>query len=285
MALQSKDKLLMMPVTAGIRWTPQSNREISMTQTAFITGAASGIGKATAEALYHRGWSLALADINLVALQQQTEDWDQQRVCCYALDVTNIDQCQQSVNEFVQQHGQQLNLLLNSAGILQIDRFEEISNQRHQQIININITGVINCCQAAFPYLKHTENAVVINMSSASATYGVPMLASYSASKFAVRGLTEGLRIEWEEHGIKVCDVMPPFVNTHMLQSQQSSAPVLEKLGVHIGANDVVSEILKQIEQPKTHRAVSLQFKIAYFFSELLPTRITGGIMRLLHRG
>ena len=256
-----------------------------MTQTAFITGAASGIGKATAEALYRRGWSLALADINLTALQQQSQDWDQQRVCCYQLDVTNADQCQQSIRDFAEQHDQQLNLLFNCAGILQIDRFEEISNQRHQQIIDINVMGVINCCQAAFPYLKQTNNARVINMSSASATYGVPMLASYSASKFAVRGLTEGLRIEWEEYGIKVCDVMPPFVNTHMLQSQQSSAPVLEKLGVHIGANDVVTEILKQIEQPKTHRAVSLQFKIAYWFSELLPTSITGGIMRILHRG
>lgn len=256
-----------------------------MNNTVFITGAASGIGKATAEALYNKGWILALADINEAALHAISENWDQNRVSCYQLDVTDPEQCRKAISDFAGQHNNQLNLLFNSAGILQIDRFEEIDNQRHQQIININVMGVINCCQVAFEFLKQTNKAQVINMSSASATYGVPMLTSYSASKFAVRGLTEGLRIEWEEYGIEVCDVMPPFVNTHMLQSQQSSAPVLEKLGVHIGAQDVVQEILKQIEQTKTHRAVSLQFKIAYLFSELLPTKVTGGIMRLLHRG
>ena len=256
-----------------------------MANTAFITGAASGIGKATAIALYQRGWNLALADLNHDAVKQISQNWDQQRVSCYSLDVSDVQQCNQAISDFAAQHNNQLKLLFNSAGILQIDRFETISNQRHQQIMDINVMGVINCCQAAFEFLKQTPKAQIINMSSASATYGVPMLASYSASKFAVRGLTEGLRIEWEEYGIDVCDVMPPFVNTHMLQSQDSSAPVLEKLGVHIGADDVVKEILKQIDQPKTHRAVSLQFKIAYLFSELLPTKITGGIMRLLHRG
>lgn len=254
-----------------------------MSRIAFITGAASGIGQATAAALYQQGWTLALADINLPALQQQTEHWDQQRVHCLTLDVRDAQQCQQALQQVAQQHQERLDLLFNSAGILQIDRFENISSERHQQIIDINVMGTVNCCQAALPYLRNSRGQV-INMSSASAVYGVPMFASYSASKFAVRGLTEALRIEWQEYGVEVCDVMPPFVNTHMVQSQQSSAPVLEKLGVNIGAEDVVAEVLKQIRRPKTHRAVSLPFKLTYLLSEWLPGRVTAAIMARLHR-
>jgi len=253
--------------------------------TAWITGAASGIGQATAIALYQQGWSVGLADLNIDALKQLSQDWDQQRVGCYALDVTDAEACQRAIDNFAEQYGGQLRLLFNSAGILQIDQFENIPAPRHQQIFDINVMGTIHCCQAAFPYLKRTPGAQVINMSSASAVYGVPLFASYSASKFAIRGLTEALRIEWEDHGIDVGDVMPPFVNTHMLQSQAHSAPLLEKLGVNINADDVVKEVLKQIKRPVSHRPVSMAFKVAYAFSELLPTRLTGAIMRLLHRG
>lgn len=257
--------------------TPASN------STAFITGAASGIGRATAEALYQRGWTLALADINAAALHQLTVNWDQNRVHCYQLDVTDEPACRHAITDFSGAHHNRLDVLFNSAGILQIDRFEEISAERHQLIFDINVMGTIHCCQAAFPFLKNSHAARVINMSSASAVYGVPRLASYSASKFAVKGLTEALQIEWAEFGIDVCDVMPPFVNTHMLTSQQNSAPVLDKLGVNINAEDVVRTILQQVDKPAIHRPVSLQFKIAYWFSELLPGKATGAIMRLLH--
>ncbi|PIQ41749.1 MAG: short-chain dehydrogenase, partial [Thalassolituus sp. CG17_big_fil_post_rev_8_21_14_2_50_53_8] len=133
---------------------------------AFITGAASGIGRATAETLYAQGWSLGLADINEQALKEMTLGWEEQRVRCYALDVTKPEQCTAVIGEFAAQHDKQLRLLFNSAGILQIDRFEDVSSQRHQQIFDINVMGTIHCCQAAFPYLRHTSGAQVINMSS-----------------------------------------------------------------------------------------------------------------------
>ncbi len=256
-----------------------------MMKNAFITGAASGIGHATAETLYAQGWSLGLADINEQALKEMTLGWDEQRVHCYALDVTNPEQCAAIIGEFTGRHNKQLRLLFNSADILQIDRFEDISSQRHQQILNINVMGTIHCCQAAFPYLRHTSGAQVINMSSASATYGIPRLASYSASKFAISGLTEALELEWEEYGIRVCDVMPPFVSTPMLNEQASGAPVLNTLGVHLNAEDVARTILQQIEQPKTHRAVSLQFALIHTASQLLPRAVTRTIIRLLNKG
>lgn len=255
-----------------------------MMKNAFITGAASGIGRATAEALYRQGWSLGLADLNVGALEILTSDWDPQRVRCYALDVRDAEQARQTIGLFAEEHQKQLRVLFNCAGILQIERFEHISAERHRQLVDINVTGVINGCLAAFPYLRHTTGAVVINMSSASAVYGIPRFASYSATKFAVSGLTEALALEWEEYGIRVCDVMPPFVQTPMLDSQESGSPIIDKLGVNLLADDVAAVVLQQIEQPRTHRAVSLQFRLAWALAQVLPRRVLHSILSLLNR-
>ena len=204
--------------------------------------------------------------------------------CWYRpLDVTDDIACQHAARDFASAGG--LDVLFNCAGILQMGQFENISAARHKAIIDINVTGLMNMSLAAHPFLLESRNAVVINMSSASATYGIPRLASYSASKFAISGLTEALELEWEEYGIRVCDVMPPFVSTPMLNEQASGAPVLDKLGVHLNAEDVARTILQQIEQPKTHRAVSLQFALTYAASQLLPRAVTRAIIRFLNKG
>ena len=255
-----------------------------MMQNAFITGAASGIGRATAEALYARGWNLGLADINEQALREMTLGWDEQRIRCYSLDVRDAAQCRHVIGLFAADHQQQLRLLFNCAGILHIDHFENIPAERHQQIFDINVGGLINCSLAAFPYLRHTSGALVINMSSASATYGIPMFASYSASKFAVCGLTEALELEWEQYGIRVVDVMPPFVSTPMLNEQAVKAPVIARLGVNLQAEDVADEVLKHLDKPRTHRAVSLQFKVGWALSQILPRSVLRALLRLISR-
>lgn len=254
-----------------------------MTRTAFITGAASGIGLATARVLYQQGWTLGLADVNTEALHLHSAGWDSTRVFCYALNVTSAEQFRHTLANFALHNNQSLDLLFNCAGILTIGCFQDIDCKRHQQIMDINVMGVINGCQAAFPYLRKTPGALVINMSSASAAYGTPHMASYSASKFAVSGLTEALQLEWEKYGIRVCDVMPPFVSTPMLNDQQQGAPVLTKLGVHLDADDVARVILKQIKAPNTHRTVSLLFGLMYQLQQISPRIISRTIMRLLN--
>lgn len=255
-----------------------------MIKTAFVTGAASGIGKSTVEALYANGWTLGLADINVEVLKEISAHWDSSRVHCYQLDVRDAQQVTDRIKSFAECNKQRLDLLFNCAGILQVDRFEDISAERHQQIFDINVMGVIHGCQAAFPYLRNTPRSQVINMSSASATYGVPHMASYSASKFAIRGLTEALNIEWADHKISVTDIMPPFVNTHMVTSQTSESRIMQRLGVNLDASDITAAILAQIENPKTHRAVSLQFQILYALNQITPAWLNRQMMRFLNR-
>ncbi|WP_447503016.1 SDR family NAD(P)-dependent oxidoreductase, partial [Acinetobacter pittii] len=102
---------------------------------------------------------------------------------------------------------------------------------------NINVNGVINGCHAALPYLKQASFARVINLSSASAIYGQADLISYSASKFAVRGITEGLDVEWKKYGIRVLDVMPLFVQTAMVNNMD--AGTIQNMGIDLTPNDI----------------------------------------------
>lgn len=250
-------------------------------KTMLITGAASGIGAATARRFAREGWTLGLLDINGEALDNLNKSlggqhWTRQ------LDVTNDQAVCEAIEAFSEFSNGQLDLLFNCAGILHIGQFEDIAMADHARIIDINVTGLIRMCKAAFPLLQKTLGARVINMSSASAMYGTPHFASYSASKFAVRGLTEALNIEWKAHDILVQDVMTPFVKTPMVESQTFRAPVIERLGVSLTAEDLAEEVWNASASQDVHHLVGMQFKSLSFASKWLPNIFTRNLMSIL---
>lgn len=199
-----------------------------------ISGAASGIGAATARLFHTRGWRVGLLDVDEKALVAELGGaWHA------PLDVVEAAAVKAALGDFCALSGGQLRLLFNGAGILRTGAFADIELEQHTRQVQINVLGVLNLCHAAYPYLKVTSAAQVINMGSASALYGVPQLASYSASKFAVRGLTEALELEWREYGIRVGDLMPPFVDTPMVRSQAKRPPVMRRLGVRLEAEQI----------------------------------------------
>src|SRR6202008_3519610 len=104
--------------------------------------------------------------------------------------------------------------LLNNAGILSAGPFESVPLARHFAMLDVNVASIMIGCHRALEYLKRTPGARVINMASATAIYGQPDLVTYSATKFAVRGFTEGLDLEWGRHGIRVSDIWPSFVSS-----------------------------------------------------------------------
>ncbi|NQD96284.1 SDR family oxidoreductase [Pseudomonas sp. CrR25] len=247
-----------------------------------ITGAASGIGAATARLFHSRGWKVGLLDINHSALAELAAELG--GVWHAELDVADPAAAQVALADFCALYDGQLRLLFNCAGILRCGYFEEISLAEHTQIMQINVQGLLNMTHAAFPYLKATANAQVINMGSASGVYGVPHLASYSASKFAVRGLTEALELEWAKHDIRVGDLMPPFVATPMVASQRFEAPVMRRLGVKLEARNIAEAAWQQAQGPALHRPVSLPFKLMYWAGQLAPVWVNRLVMRRLSR-
>ncbi len=206
-----------------------------------ITGAGAGIGLAAARRLAGLGWVLCLTDVDDDALTRlEDELGDRHRY--EHMDVSNADGVAAVMAAFAEDHGGSFDALLNNAGLLSMGDFESVSLARHRAITAVNVDGVLTCTHLAFPYLRRSTNPQVINMCSASADYGVPQLASYSASKFWVKGFTEALNLEWEQHGIHVCDIAPGFVGTAMLDG--ADGDIVDAVGVNLGAEDVADAIV-----------------------------------------
>ncbi|MDM7987515.1 MAG: SDR family oxidoreductase [Smithella sp.] len=217
----------------------------------FITGASAGIGKATAILFADKGWFVGVSDINASGLEELKKITGRKIGYAAALDVTDAQNTFSVLKEFNSAAGGRMDVLFNNAGIFRLGPFEEISLKDHHAILNINAAGMINCTYHAFPYLKNTKGSRVINMSSVASIIGCPTEATYSASKFGVRGFTEALNIEWQRHGIHVCDIMPCFVKTTMVE--QNTGKFVDNVGVYITAEQVAATVLRAAEHKRLH--------------------------------
>lgn len=243
-----------------------------MMQSIFISGAAQGIGAAVAELFYKHGYKVGIYDINTEQAAKLANKLGN-NAKAGKLNVSHYQDWQAALEDFAIWAGE-LNILVNNAGILYSGAFERTDIQAHQRTININVNGVLNGCHAAFPYLKNASFARVINLSSASAIYGQADLISYSASKFAVRGITEGLDVEWQKYGIRVFDIMPLFVQTAMVKDMNAST--IQNMGVNLSPQDVALQILKSVQAKDsvfttTHHTVGMKAELMYHLSRFSP--------------
>lgn len=245
-----------------------------MRKAIFITGAGQGIGKAVAERYARAGWFVGLYDINLDAVQTLRAQLGHEHSHALRLDVTDPAQWAQALDAFWEAAGQRLDVLLNNAGIAVSGPFQDIPLAAHHQIVDVNLKGVINGCHAGFSYLRKTPGAALINLASASAIYGAADLASYSATKFAVRGLTEALDLEWRELGVRVCDVWPLFVQTRMVEGLDLAS--LKSLGARLTAEDVAEVVWKagSGRSRRVHWKVGAQTHAIYNATCYLPDRL-----------
>jgi NADP-dependent 3-hydroxy acid dehydrogenase YdfG len=257
----------------------------------FITGAAAGIGRATALTFARNGYLVGGYDLDDVGLKTLADEIDQLggKAIVGHLDVTDSAETAQRVSEFATTAGDRLDVMINNAGILLAGRFEDIDVAKHLREIDINAKGVVNGLHAAFPYLKSTPNSVVVNLASASAIYGQAELANYSATKFFVRGITEALDIEWNRYGIRVIAMWPLYVQTAMTDHIKTGTT--ESLGIRLTAQDVADAIAKAVEPSWLRRAVhqvhfpvGTQTKVMVAGSRLSPAWLTRLInKRLTH--
>jgi short-subunit dehydrogenase len=172
-----------------------------------------------------------------------------------------------------------LDLLVNNAGLLAAGPFVDTDLDRHRALVDVNVLGTINGAHTAFPYLKNADRPVLLNLGSASAIYGQPDLATYSATKFAVRGLTEALELEWAEHGIAVLDLWPLFVNTGMVRGVSIGA--IQSFGVRLNETDVAAAAVAAVDRSvkarnrrwprNVHRAVGIQARALAATAQISP--------------
>lgn len=225
-------------------------------KTVFITGAAAGIGRATALNFAAKGYVVGAYDIDAAGLESLADEIGRlgARVVTGHLDVTDSNEMAQRVTEFADQTEGRLDVMINNAGILLAGRFQDIDVAAQLKEVDVNTKGVVNGMYAAFPYLRATAASTVVNLASASAIYGQAELATYSATKFFVRGLTEALDIEWGRYGIRVIAIWPLYVQTAM--THDVSTGTTKSLGINLTAQDVADAIVAALAPSRRTRVL-----------------------------
>lgn len=203
----------------------------------FITGAGSGIGRATAHLFANRGWFCGLYDMNSKGIDETVATMPVDSFCTGTFDVRDRDGWASAVGQFDDATGGHMHALFNNAGIGRHGRYEDIAHDESDLVLDVNVKGVMNGIYACLSLLEATPGARVVNTASTAGLIGSPKLAVYSASKFAVRGLSEALDVEFTPKNIRVIALCPWFVET----------PILD-MGVTEGANDHMRAGLKGIE-------------------------------------
>ncbi len=248
-------------------------------KTIFVSGAASGIGRASAHLFARRGFFVGCYDVDVDGARAVATEIGQ-HATHGRLDVTNEESWKTAIADFGAAGGGTLDVLFLSAGILRTGRFEDIPTAECRAELEVNVMGVVLGIRAALPMLTRTPNSAIVTMSSASAIYGQPELAVYSASKFAVRALTEALDVELRDRGIRVCDVMPSYVDTPMVRSQTYRARTMETLGVKLTAEDVAEVVWKAANGKRMHWFVGPEMRLAELLQAVVPERLGRFMMR-----
>jgi NAD(P)-dependent dehydrogenase (short-subunit alcohol dehydrogenase family) len=247
-----------------------------------ITGAASGIGRATARLFASKGWYIGALDLNREELEPLEDEIGKDNCLLLVCDITEAESYREEIEKFVSRTGEKLHALFNCAGVLWMGKNETIELKNQLKTIDVNLKGAITGINLALPYLKRAEEAVIISMSSNAAIYGVPELAVYSASKFGIRALTEALNLELEEYGITVSDIMAPYVNTPMLEKAETLAHSIEKTGIALEAEDVAEVVYKAVQGKKVHWKAHYSTSSLEFLARILPVFLLRPIVKYL---
>lgn len=185
----------------------------------FITGAASGMGRETAKLFAAKDWFVGAFDVNTDGLATLQQEIGADNCVTAKLDVTSVADFGAAIAAFAAETDGKMDMLFSNAGIGESGWFEDVPFEAALKVIQVNLIGVVASIYAALPLLKATPNAMVFITSSSSATYGMPRIAVYSATKHAVKGLTEALSVEFARHDIRVADVLPGLIDTNILRA------------------------------------------------------------------
>jgi NAD(P)-dependent dehydrogenase (short-subunit alcohol dehydrogenase family) len=217
-----------------------------MAQAIFITGGGSGIGRAIAQRFARENWRIGLADVNAAGLRE-TAALLPAGADLYTMDVRDRAAWSASLDDFTAKSGGRLDVLANNAGIALGGPLAEASFDDIDRCVAINLTGVLNGARIGHAYLKRTPGSCLLNTASASAIYGSSGLATYSATKFGVRALTEALDGEWDADGIRVRGLIPGFIDTPLLDpatdgSNRSIRESVVAAGLELSTPEMVAD-------------------------------------------
>jgi short-subunit dehydrogenase len=240
-----------------------------------ITGAARGIGKATATALIRKGCKVAIGDLDL-ALAEQTAAELGGGTIALPLDVTDRGSLRAFLDETEKQLGP-LDVLINNAGIMPVTPFIEESEESIRRQVDINLLGVIAGTQMALERMRPRNTGHIVNIASSAGKAGVPGIATYSATKHAVVGLSEAVRAELRGTDTEVSCVMPVPVNTALMEGVSD-----QRLVKRVEPEDVANEIVDALELRRFDVFVPRSMKFTVGAASLLPRKAREAVARFM---
>ena len=241
-----------------------------------ITGAARGIGLATARAFLEAGARVALGDLDGPLAEQVADDLGP-RASGHGLDVTDAGSFAAFLDAAVATHGTPVDVLVNNAGIMPNGAFVEQSERVDRATMDVNVFGVITGMGLVLPEMVERGRGHVVNVASLAGKVPLRGLAVYNASKFAVVGLTAATRLEMESSGVSVTAVLPSAVRTEL-----SSGIDLGVLPT-VDPEDIARAVVGSVRTRRGEIAVPSYAGALAATTPLVPERLMGLVRRAVH--
>ncbi len=258
-------------------------------KTAFITGAASGLGAAFAHLLAENGWSLYVSDINSGSLEElKVSLKGAKEVQTYELDVSDKLSYERNV-EAIRKSTSQIDLVINNAGIGDGEFFQDYKPDLWERMIRINLMGVYNGCHYFVPWMIEQSGGMIINIGSAAGFMNAPGMSAYNVSKAAVFSLSETLYHELKEKDIHVSVVTPTFFKTQIMSQAQGSAGFVQfaEKQMHYSttnADEMAQIVLGQAANGKFHIIHPKEARRAYFFKKWFPSLVSRQFEKMVEK-
>jgi NAD(P)-dependent dehydrogenase (short-subunit alcohol dehydrogenase family) len=257
---------------------------------AFITGAASGLGRAIAAEFAAAGWQLGLLDVSATRLAEAEQALGSAGATAYAYagDVADEGFVSASVADFIRRAGG-LDVMVNNAGVAAAGPLEAIPPADWRWITDINLFGVVWGCQAAVPQLRTAGSGLVLNIASSAGFAAAPQMSSYNCTKAAVISLTETLAAELAGSGVQASVAMPGFFSTHLLSTMRAPAEqraLAERIMQSSGedATSAARGILAAAASGRLHIVWPAKYRLAWRLKRLFPAWFVRRVANLSER-
>ncbi|MDT0678776.1 SDR family oxidoreductase [Autumnicola musiva] len=214
-------------------------------KTIFITGASSGIGKASAKFFQENGWNVIAT---MRTPEKETELTQLENVTFLPLDITNTEQIQSTVKKAISLHD--IDVVLNNAGYGLFGAMEALSNKQITQQVNTNLIGTMQVAQTFIPYFREKKNGLFITVTSIAGLMAYPFGSVYHATKWALEGWSESLSIELSMFNIGVKTISPSGTNTNFSGSSLD-------LGSHVVYDETIQKTLGGFSSPSTPEEIA----------------------------
>lgn len=217
---------------------------------AIITGASRGIGLAVTRMLLDR-------EVRVAAWSRSKPEIAHDNFHYFPADVGSIESVDEAYEATVKKFGSEISILINNAGVGYEASFEDLDSERWAEMYRTNVDSIFYCSRNLIPEMKRMEEGHIVNMSSVAGTVGIPGMAAYCGTKYAVRGLSHSMYKELRNYGIKVTCIYPASVNTNFFDKIDS----VEANENMMHPDDIASTIMHVLDTPPNYHHVDIEVR------------------------